>query len=385
MHCADLEAYKKYNVVDIPYSSVPDEKEDAFESALAGMAKSVTSKNPYNKTKGLQQLITHLIIEDNCWHIEIEQNKQSTLAPKSVNSHVFPLDIGYGKNVSNEVVQEFYRFTEQKTSGGYFPVGANSVWHGGVHLLVPKGRDVRVSFGGKIVAARLSDSDQLAVGHYGSRNFILVKHESKKGLFYSLYMHLNAVPLAVDDPFIKRVSWLGRSLWYRYTGDDKYICRDGVEGNDLGGGIRGNDEFELVEKADKEPWRKIRLKDGSEVFVGIPDKLLEAFYKPKPDPSLLEKLRSGKVVKLDFDVSDDQLLWQSGEYGSDDYRTGLLHWEIFSEDNLFPPVTTGQSNKEESDDAEFVAVAPEKKGTTSGIGARSRRAQYCRSLDGGYI
>src|SRR5205823_491507 len=53
----------------------------------------------------------------------------------------------------------------------------------------------------------------------------------------------------------------------------------------------------------------------------------------------LDALKTGDVVKFDCELRAGDVLWISGEYGSSSLRCRLLHWEMFSETNIFeaPP------------------------------------------------
>lgn len=78
---------------------------------------------------------------------------------------------------------DMYRRTEADSEGGWYPVGSNSFWHGGVHLREEPGAQVFACADGDVVAARLAPPD-LAEGYIGSRNFILLEHRrepSKSG------------------------------------------------------------------------------------------------------------------------------------------------------------------------------------------------------------
>lgn len=93
----------------------------------------------------------------------------------------FPLD---DKNaVTKQTIQEYYDHTEREHDGGNFPLGTNTVWHGGVHLHTNVGSTVVACADGTVVAARLSDrykdSDEY---YYGHTNFVLVKHELTRDL-----------------------------------------------------------------------------------------------------------------------------------------------------------------------------------------------------------
>lgn len=59
-------------MLDIPYSSVISNKRKDFELALMGMTQEVKNAR-YSKPLQGEIYIERLIIEDRCWHIEIQQ------------------------------------------------------------------------------------------------------------------------------------------------------------------------------------------------------------------------------------------------------------------------------------------------------------------------
>ena len=123
-----------------------------------------------------------------------------------------PVDLGEGLAVTPEAVEHAYRIIETGP-GGYFPVGAEQVWHGGVHLPTPGGADqlVHAPLPGRVVAARLDAEGGRRNNVYGSHRFVLLAHDPE-ALFgpqvpdveapfggeplFSLLMHLG--PPAVD-------------------------------------------------------------------------------------------------------------------------------------------------------------------------------------------
>ena len=109
-------------------------------------------------------------------------------------------------------LQRLYSHVEKDFIGGYYPVGINSVWHGGIHLR-PKADSVVGAFmDGKIVAARLAEDQSDAYGHYGSRNFILLEHERGRNRFYSLYMHLKNLEMSSANASLNLINWLGKDV-----------------------------------------------------------------------------------------------------------------------------------------------------------------------------
>ena len=116
-----------------------------------------------------------------------------------------PLNLGDGLAPTSDAVANAYAHVEQGW-GGWYPVGANTLWHGGVHLRPAPDdpaapRAVHACLPGRVVAARLGAGAE-GEGPFGSRNFVVVRHEvpappgeggAEPGVFYSLYMHLAAL------------------------------------------------------------------------------------------------------------------------------------------------------------------------------------------------
>jgi hypothetical protein len=98
-----------------------------------------------------------------------------------------PIDLGSGLDPKVASSETYFRNTEA-SAGGWYPLGASRTWHGGVHLYGNAGAEVHSIAPGEIVACRLADPEERA---YGSRNFVLVRHEWKTKKWYSLYMHLD--------------------------------------------------------------------------------------------------------------------------------------------------------------------------------------------------
>ena len=252
-----------------------------------------------------------------------------------------PLDLGDGFSVNGESVEKYYAHTENVHKGGYFPLGTNTVWHGGVHLHSTVGSKVAACAMGKIVAARLPDKPDLAVGHYGSRNFILVKHEIADKEFFSLYMHLRNETLSADNDSLKDIAWIkkktAKTAKYEILIDNMNYRSAPVANSDtLLGQLSKNEIVKVVDKS-QDPWVKVRREgDTRDVYIYHKSTWQKEIQDYEVDTELLGQLGKGDIVKLDKTVNPGELLWTVGEYGSESYRTGLLHWEVFSEKNLFP-------------------------------------------------
>ena len=66
------------------------------------------------------------------------------------------------------------RAAEANSGGGWYPMGANQTWHGGLHLPVARGTVVRPLLKGELVAAHLVPADRQP--ELGSNNFVLLRH-----------------------------------------------------------------------------------------------------------------------------------------------------------------------------------------------------------------
>ena len=123
----------------------------------------------------------------------------------------------YAEPAMAEVSRQFYRNVEQGR-GGWYPIGINQQWHGGVHLHVPLGTPVRAMLSGTVVAAHFGPPVEL-----GSNNFVVLRHEvpmprandteekPTKLVVYSLSMHLAEVDLRGKDP-ARTPEWLRTAI-----------------------------------------------------------------------------------------------------------------------------------------------------------------------------
>ena len=89
-----------------------------------------------------------------------------------------PLDLGDGLAPTASAVEAAYVHVEKGHQGGWYPVSENTLWHGGVHLAAGDAArpTVHACLPGTVVAARLG-AGETAEGPFGSRNFVLVRHE----------------------------------------------------------------------------------------------------------------------------------------------------------------------------------------------------------------
>lgn len=112
-----------------------------------------------------------------------------------------------------------------RTDDGYYPIGANSLWHGGIHFdsnsaaTLDQERGVRCIYDGEVVAYRVDGEYPQIEFPNGtraaySRGFTLIRHKLEipqgeadqrpKLVFYSLYMHLLDFKAYKDDRELAR-------------------------------------------------------------------------------------------------------------------------------------------------------------------------------------
>lgn len=162
------------------------------------------------------------------------------------------------REVTPEHVAALHAHTEAEASGGWYPVGGNSFWHGGVHLLRDEGTALRSPLDGQVVAARLQGGDD-AGGAIGSRNLVLVRHDLGQGrAFFSLYMHLAPLDGRGDE-----LPWVGRAARsVRKDLDDGALVAPGAE-------VRAGEPLGWVGELTATVKHKARKrKDGGEAGAG---------------------------------------------------------------------------------------------------------------------
>jgi N-acetylmuramoyl-L-alanine amidase len=129
-------------------------------------------------------------------------------ASKIRGRSVFPVvitgekpDVPEEPEKAEEIANSLFENNEGEGEGGYYPVGPfgqTRLWHGGVHLRAAQGSPVYAPFGGKVVAARITDEAAI-----GSRNFVLIRSDLGVGSatvrFWTLLFHLDLEPPASGD------------------------------------------------------------------------------------------------------------------------------------------------------------------------------------------
>jgi predicted chitinase len=144
-----------------------------------------------------------------------------------------------------------------KATSGYYPLGRNGLWHGGVHFDsgtagALEQSSVHCLADGEVVAYRIDEQspttayfiNKQRVQKPFSRNFVLVRHclqapriEGSADVppsltFYSLYMHLQDWQDYRRDPAISRPAFWpeGQTRWVKSTVKDQQVGYPGIRG-----------------------------------------------------------------------------------------------------------------------------------------------------------
>ncbi len=118
----------------------------------------------------------------------------------------FPVELADGANIKTLppdrilALAELYAENNETKTNGWYPMGINRTWHGGIHIAAPFGTRVCAMTDGVLVAACI-DPKPKKVGH---RGFVLLRHtvpgprtvsgvETEGFAYFTLLMHLGAV------------------------------------------------------------------------------------------------------------------------------------------------------------------------------------------------
>jgi len=104
-----------------------------------------------------------------------------------------------GRSIDADEVRDLHAEIESSREGGCFPLGANNLWHGGVHLRMPPAGELHAPFDGEIVAVRLDPDPATAITPHGSTNFVLIRHALPPALFERLQLAPGAPPPAEPE------------------------------------------------------------------------------------------------------------------------------------------------------------------------------------------
>ncbi len=127
--------------------------------------------------------------------------------------NAFPVELEPGVNISTllepskvrSYAERYFANNEDYEDGGWYPIGKNQNWHGGIHLHVPAKSPVFAMFDGVVVAGRFGPR----TSELGSNNFLVLRHEievpggtpekPKRLIFFTLTMHLGPLEVGTLD------------------------------------------------------------------------------------------------------------------------------------------------------------------------------------------
>ncbi|MBD3419878.1 MAG: hypothetical protein GF398_07160, partial [Chitinivibrionales bacterium] len=245
-----------------------------------------------------------------------------------------PLDLDLGLETTADTIEDLYIHTEQEFPGGYFPVGANTTWHGGVHLLGSDAQPVHAISDGTVVCARMPSSDpEKDRLIYGSRNFVLVRHTHNEKTWYSLYYHLKSIDMSSPDA--EKIGWLkGQKLKFKTKVNFRAIPDD--KDNEPLSSFQTGEEAQVVSTAES-PWYEVMRSDGQAGYC---------YFKPDwadiidgIDTELADKFKQGNhVYQIGKTVLAGDILGYIGdgvvaENGAI-VKKPIIHWSAFSPELL---------------------------------------------------
>ena len=280
----------------------------------------------------------------------------------------FPIELETGKNIRTLLepakvktyAEAYYKNNETQTNGWY-PMGINQTWHGGIHLSAPRGTPVRAMTDGVIVAARFG-KNPTKLGH---NNFVLLKHtvpipakkkglDPKKFVFYSLYMHLDYLDVdTLNDP---EVPWL-KELSRIDQGREAEEKKDEEPTEEEAGDKKKKDKKKKPEEEAKDEEKKDEeKKDGEEEAAE------EEVVEEEPAGDTISKdlwldvgvhtaaLKRGMVAKIAYQddpiyVLSGQVLGRVGMFGPEGDWKSQVHVEVFADSGWKEAIDVGIHGK----------------------------------------
>ncbi|MBN2439824.1 MAG: N-acetylmuramoyl-L-alanine amidase [Spirochaetales bacterium] len=256
--------------------------------------------------------------------------------------------------------------------GGFYPLGANNLWHSGIHL---HGYTARAIYDGEILACRLDEeycTDDLGEGDSitYSRNFVLVKHHliiDEKGVknapafissmydvdpyldglkgevyFYTLYMHL--APTNIYDITIPAPEFMNTKIC-------EFICNteEDTLGGESGLNVRSSpngSKIGLLKYGEtvhfENPLDFINNPGGWKKINPTPYGAGSAYIFCSPKSGGGERIKKGDekdIPKNEIVVFDNPVKVTAGEYlgycGKYGPQENMFHVEIFLDNVMF--------------------------------------------------
>ena len=286
-------------------------------------------------------ILGHFHITENRWDPGPGFDWSRVQAGLAREHNSFPVTLVSNDNISNllekkkveSYAQAYYDNNEQHEYGGWFPIGYNQNWHGGVHLHPKKeGQPVLAMFDGVVVAARFAKMS----GAVGDGNFVLLRHEieipsvrkgqGNKLIFYSLYMHLAWMDVVTEPTGEEIIPWVRDLHASKDEGDDEEIDKlldDEDEGDDSDD-EEGEDEDEDEDEDDEEGYDP----DDVDAQVRLLDRVLKTGNR-----AAFEREQIAKIPWLDnpIKVRSGDPIGHVGRFGPPEEWEPALHVEVFAD------------------------------------------------------
>jgi hypothetical protein len=278
----------------------------------------------------------------------LAQSSDDALTPLKNWSHPF-------KDKSNPLLQ----LTQMaKAAAGYYPLGRNGLWHGGVHFDSGTAgtldqSSVHCLADGEVVAYRIDAcsptttyfTEELCVPKPFSRNFVLVRHRLQAPkiegspdvppslIFYSLYMHLQDWAVYRNDPSILRPAFWpeGQTRRVKTTVSDLRAGPPEQRGLNVHNQARGGKVLALLPRGEEVTvsgegqYRKLENTNGPDVLKNADGSLLGFLsvdylvstvgdeYRVKATPSLRVRAEANTSSAVLMELPDGTEVTVSGE------------------------------------------------------------------------
>jgi N-acetyl-anhydromuramyl-L-alanine amidase AmpD len=345
--------YKSYGYTDAQYTSLV-----ALLKTLIKVLHAIKPFPPFDETN---RIIPSMLDKPDFegflahWHLNPEKwdpgpgfDWQRVYHGLSREHNSFPVELTEGMNIGNILIPEkvqqeavrIYENNERTSGGGYYPLGINQNWHGGMHIHARRGSPVYSMMDGVLVAAHFGQPAIL-----GSNNFILLRHDielpkGKNLKIYSLYMHLDHMALEPDE---NSPQWL-KEAHRTYSGMDE------KEEEELKRQKKEDEEDENSEKK-----KNARPQKGREGKKEVKEQDSKDKKEDKEESSLEEEsgqelpfldigdhitaLKRGQIALFPYKeaekikVSSGELIGHTGVFGEEDEIEEMIHVELFTDES----------------------------------------------------
>ena len=261
-----------------------------------------------------------------------------------------PVDFGDGLDPRTALTAPVFDSIEG-AAGGFFPVGADRLWHAGIHLYKPQGTQVHAIAPGKVVGFRAGEAE--GAHPYGSRNFVLIEHTWKNKTWFSLTMHLDGAAPAADSDVPWRKALYMRSkphvlalmptpiLVVKQVGLQNRLLPDG-EG--LAAGERheitgGQLDADTVDPTLPAAWKIAKLARNPDAYVFVKRDDVDTTRIEAADVGVANALQNGTILGLaaPIPVAAGELVGRVAAAATDPAVSALgtfVHLETFADQAL---------------------------------------------------